>query len=101
VVRTAEIGLLYDPRRAREARFADDLQAAILPGASARHLRIRRNYPYRGVYDGFMTHLRTVFPASRYVGLEIEMNQRIAGTAAGQRQLAGLIGDALAQLMGR
>jgi len=39
-------------------------------------LRVRRNYPYRGSADGFTTYLRTCFPPFRYLGIELEVNQR-------------------------
>ena len=42
----------------------------------APNLRVRRNYPYAGWTDGLTTYLRTRFPPQRYVGIEIEINQR-------------------------
>ncbi|MEZ4217582.1 MAG: N-formylglutamate amidohydrolase [Myxococcota bacterium] len=71
--RRFDVGLLYDPRRAPELRFARRLQAAlrhVLPG-----LRVRRNAPYRGVADGLATAMRRERPARRYVGLELELCQ--------------------------
>ncbi len=40
------------------------------------NLIIRRNYPYRGNADGFTTYLRKKYPASKYIGVEIEINQK-------------------------
>ncbi len=74
VVRDADIGLLYDPSRQREARFCLAWQAALrdrIPG-----LAVRRNYPYRGSSDGLTTHLRRRFRPSCYLGIEIEVNQK-------------------------
>lgn len=71
-VRTADIGLLYDPRRDAEKHFALALQRTL---QETTDLRIRRNYPYRGRDDGLTTALRRTFDASRYLGLEIELNQ--------------------------
>ncbi|HMO03629.1 MAG TPA: N-formylglutamate amidohydrolase [Kiritimatiellia bacterium] len=71
-VRNADIGLLYDPRLAFEVRTVRAWQAALAavdPG-----LRVRRNYPYRGVADGHTTVLRRVFPDG-YAGIELEVNQ--------------------------
>lgn len=73
-VRTADIGLLYDPARAPEARLALRWREQL--GWAAPALRVRRNYPYRGVADGLCTWLRTEFSARSYVGIELEMNQR-------------------------
>lgn len=73
-VRNADVGLLYDPRRRGEKAFA-----ALWARASAEidaALRVRKNYPYRGAADGFTTALRRRWPASHYVGLELELNQR-------------------------
>jgi predicted N-formylglutamate amidohydrolase len=71
--RKADIGLLYDPSRANERGLCVRLQQElnrILP-----QWNIRRNYPYRGSDDGLTTHLRSRFPESHYLGVEIEINQ--------------------------
>jgi predicted N-formylglutamate amidohydrolase len=73
-VRHTDVGLLYDPGRALERRLARAWAAALArerPG-----LRVRFNSPYRGRADGHVTALRRVFPPERYVGLELEVNQR-------------------------
>ena len=76
-VRTTDIGLLYDPVRAGEADLARHWQRELAEVAPS--LRVRRNYPYRGKNDGLTTHLRRKFPASKYVGLELEVNQALMG----------------------
>lgn len=93
-IRNCEIGLLYDPRRAFEATCADLLHAGI--ASQAVDLRVRRNYPYTGVSDGFQTYLRRTFAASRYAALEIEMNQGVVESAAGRRQMLGVLRAAIA-----
>ncbi len=81
-VRDADVGLLYDPRRRREAAFAARLGALL----EARGLRVRMNYPYLGTSDGFVSWFRKHFAPSQYAGLEIEMNQRLlAGKPAASR----------------
>lgn len=78
--RRADVALLFDPRRAGEARFAGvwrDALRAELPVGTV----VRRNYPYRGVSDGFTTWLRKRFAADAYLGLELEVNQRHVGGA--------------------
>ncbi len=85
-VRTANLGLLYDPKRPAERRFALALQR-VLQQTTA--LRVRRNYPYRGNADGLTTALRQVFEPDDYVGLEIEWNQALlTGCRPRPRRLA-------------
>ena len=81
VARSADIGLLYDPARALERRFAGLwLEALRAHGAGI----VRRNYPYEGRNDGLPTVLRRRFAPQDYVGLELEVNQRhpLAGGGA-------------------
>lgn len=71
--RMADIGLLYDPARQSEQTFCAAWQRALrteLPG-----FRIRRNAPYRGASDGLTTSLRTELSNTRYLGIELEVNQ--------------------------
>ncbi|NIN33680.1 MAG: N-formylglutamate amidohydrolase [Gammaproteobacteria bacterium] len=73
--RKTDIGLLYDPARKNEQELCIRLQKLFnnqLPG-----LMVRRNYPYRGVTDGFTTYLRTRFSENDYCGIEIEVNQKL------------------------
>lgn len=74
-IRTTDIGLLYDPRRRLEKYIAKQLQNNIKAKNSP--FRIRMNYPYKGISDGFTTTLRKIIPEDKYIGLEIEMNQAI------------------------
>jgi predicted N-formylglutamate amidohydrolase len=85
-VRNADIGLLYDPARAGEARWCALWKGAL--GEAAPHLRVRRNYPYAGKDDGFMPHLRKQYRPGVYVGIEVEVNQAIV--LGPPRQWAGL-----------
>jgi predicted N-formylglutamate amidohydrolase len=81
-VRSADVGLLYHPRRAGEVRLCAHWKSAIL--AHAPTLRVRRNYPYEGKGDGLTNHLRRHFPATAYLGIELEINQAIALQPAGR-----------------
>lgn len=73
--RTAEVGLLYDPRRAGEASFCRSWRAALqVPPVD---WRVRMNYPYRGTADGLTTALRRQFAPEDYVGVELEFNQQL------------------------
>jgi len=74
-LRTADIGLLYDPARPEEVRMCGRWKAALKQAAP--HLRVRRNYPYAGKDDGFMPYLRNKYRSAAYIGIEIEVNQAI------------------------
>lgn len=95
-VRTAEIGLLYDPARHVERSFCHawrDQLRQVLPA-----FRVRMNYPYRGTADGHTTYLRKQFPGDQYAGIELEVNQQLyqASPEDLRRLLCGL-SDSLPQ----
>jgi predicted N-formylglutamate amidohydrolase len=73
VARGCDAGLLYDPARRRERELCERWQARLAGGAPG--LRVRRNFPYRGVSAALTTTLRGIFPRSDYLGIELEMNQ--------------------------
>ncbi len=87
-VRDCDVGFLYDPRRAAEVRFVERWRAAL--AASAPTLVLRRNYPYSGVSDGLMTHLRRRYGARGYTGIELEVNQTHVGSARWRALVAQL-----------
>lgn len=74
-VRTADVGLLYDPARGGESRLCARWRTSL--AATAPDLRVRRNYPYRGTADGLTAHLRRRFGQRTYLGIELEINQGI------------------------
>jgi hypothetical protein len=43
---------------------------------------VRRNYPYAGKGDGLTSAMRVCFPEHAYVGVELEVNQKIVFGAA-------------------
>ena len=97
-VRTADIGMLYDPRRPGEVAFATAWIEALRARDGA--LRLRRNYPYLGASDGVCQVMRRRYPPGAYVGLELEVNQRYveAGGPAWpriRRTLLETLGEAL------
>lgn len=74
--RPVDLGILYDPARREERLFCDAVgnrMAALVPNR-----RVRHNEPYLGIDDGLTTYLRTQHPSRRYVGIEIEINNRYA-----------------------
>ena len=97
-VRTADIGMLYDPRRPGEVAFATAWIDALR--AKDGTLRLRRNYPYLGASDGVCQVMRRRYAPEAYVGLELEVNQRYveAGGPAWpkiRRTLLQTLGEAL------
>ena len=92
--RTADIGLLYDPARPGEVALAACWKTAI--EARAPELTVRRNYPYAGKNDGLTTSLRKRLSPDRYVGIELELNQK--HVRRGARQWAALRETVVASL---
>lgn len=74
-VRNFEIGLLYDPQRESEKEFCRFWK--LLLKKDFPDYRIRMNEPYKGASDGFTTSLRTMFDEKFYLGIELEINQKI------------------------
>jgi len=73
VRRTTDIGLLFDPERPAEAAFCRRWRDAILELSPT--LRVRYNDPYPGVFPSLVDSLRKEL-GRRYVGIQIEVNQR-------------------------
>lgn len=82
-VRNADITFLYDSRRKREAGFCRRWRTLLQ--ALDPTLRIRFNYPYLGADDGLTTALRRQHPQSRYVGVELELNQALVDSVRWRR----------------
>jgi predicted N-formylglutamate amidohydrolase len=89
-VRTADIGLLYDPARAGEVALCAAWKQALHDCAP--ELRVRRNYPYAGTGDGLTSFLRSRYSARRYVGIELEVNQKyVLGGGSPWRRMRAVI----------
>lgn len=91
-VRKTDIGLLYDPARLAERELVGSWVAELkgrLPGSN-----VRRNHPYRGATDGLTTWLRKLHPPERYLGVEIEVSQRLLD---GRNRVPARIVGALAE----
>jgi predicted N-formylglutamate amidohydrolase len=96
VVRNADIGFLYDSRRKGEAALCRRWGAILSrldPG-----LRVRYNYPYSGAADGLTTWLRRRHPQTRYLGVELEINQALVG-AQGWRRFQEHVAQSLGELV--
>lgn len=100
-MRSADVGLLYDPLRCGERDLCHRWQAALR--ARLPYWITRRNYPYSGRSDGFTTWLRQRFPERCYIGIELEVNQkhvrdRRAVSVEKRSEVAAALRDALARL---
>ena len=90
VVRNAEIGLLYDPARHKEKDLCIRWQKALRQTAGK--IRTRRNYPYAGKNDGLCTELRRRFSGEHYLGIELELNQKLlSDKKSQQKELAKIL----------
>jgi predicted N-formylglutamate amidohydrolase len=72
--RNAELGFLYDPQRKNEKAISKQWKKSlqkVLP-----EWRLRFNYPYRGKPDGLTAHFRKMYPDQKYLGVELEINQK-------------------------
>ena len=95
VERTNDVGLLYDHRRPRERALASALRELL----RVRGWSVRCNFPYHGHTDGHTASWRRRLPEQRYLGLEIELNQRTVRTTRRRRQLQAVLIDALQLLI--
>jgi predicted N-formylglutamate amidohydrolase len=73
-LRNADIGLLYDPARHAEAELCHRWRMVLKQHAPG--LKMRMNYPYSGTADGLTVYLRRRFPEEKYLGIELEINQK-------------------------
>ncbi len=92
--RDFDLALLFDPARSEETQlcrlWADEIRER------NPRLKLVENTPYKGTDDGLTTSLRQIFPASRYLGIEIEFNQALLSSPKSWQQLLRLTSGALA-----
>lgn len=98
--REAEVGILYDPSKKNEKLFAKAWQSLLRDSLGAKY-RIRMNYPYRGISDGFTTSLRKLFTSDRYIGIELEVNQALYSTPERWKRVGVALRKTLSLLMQR
>ncbi len=73
-VRKTDIGLLFHPDRKWEQSFAEDLKKEILKQNPNRQVDL--NLPYPGTNESYPNRLRELFSQDKYLGFEIEVNQK-------------------------
>ena len=91
VVRPNDIGILYDPGHHREKELARRLAAAMREVQP--NLSVRMNFPYRGISDSHTTALRRRFSKDTYLGIELEINQRLLAEDRGRTAVGQLLRD--------
>ena len=96
VVRNAEIGILYDSRRKKEAAQSIKWQNAF---RDLCNLRVRRNYPYDGKMDGLSSGMRKLYSEKQYLGCEIEVNHAILKTPAEIKAMEKLLVSTLKSVL--
>lgn len=94
-VRSAEVGIIYDNRRKRERKFAEALRAHL----EQAFLEVRLNYPYKATADGLTTYLREQFPKSRYIGIELEVNQKALASSRQLWRIGRVLTEAIAEVI--
>ena len=97
IVRPNDVGILYDPQRSREKALARRLTEEL--HRQWPQLKIRMNHPYRGTSDGHVTELRRRFEGDSYLGIELEINQRLLGDACGREQIGKAVSASLAGIV--
>jgi predicted N-formylglutamate amidohydrolase len=96
VTRNAGIGLLYDPKRHGEKEVAREWH-----GILSQHTdyRVRMNYPYCGVSNGFTNDLRKKHTEKNYLGMELEVNQTLVKDKTSLNALAEALSKSLRDLL--
>jgi predicted N-formylglutamate amidohydrolase len=95
--RAVDLGLLFDPERKNETKFCEDCRTKLKKSLPA--INIEFNEPYKGIDDGFTTYLRTQFGDDKYLGIEIEINQKFVGTD-NLKAITGALSESLRSFCG-
>lgn len=85
--READLGLLYDPKKPQEKAFCSAWKKWLMQNSD---YQVKLNYPYKGSSDGLTTILRKKFPKN-YLGLELEINQKLLKNKKSSEKVAELI----------
>ncbi|CEG58104.1 N-formylglutamate amidohydrolase [Legionella fallonii] len=97
IARNADIGILYDPQRSSEKRLASQWRAELKKLAP--EYKIRMNYPYKGISDGFTRMMRKQYTDMEYIGIELESNQAITLDNKKIDNLKIILADSLLKLI--
>lgn len=94
VVRTFDVGVLYDPAHPFEAALAERLMFAL----RAAGLDVRANQPYSGVGPALCTELRGARAPAPYAGIELETSHAMTHRPDGCARVAAAVLTFLAAL---
>lgn len=89
VERSVDIGVLVDESIAAEAEYGYFLKDRI--SVAIPEMLTMVNIPYNGADDGFTTYMRTQYSSDRYLGVELEINQKHVGTSQMEVIKRGLV----------
>lgn len=96
--RRTDLGLSYDPSRVAERDLCADWYLALYD--SLPMLRVRRNYPIRGIRERLTQRLRRRFSGEQYLGIETQLNRAwCARSLPVTQQVTDGILDALCDLV--
>ena len=87
-----DIGLLHDPNWGVEHAVCAEIKAQF---ERFTNLVTWYNRPYIGTADGILPAMRRAHSPERFVGIELEVNQRHAGNSPQLHRIADLVVDAL------
>ena len=88
-----DIGLLHDPRWGIERAVCAELRDHL---DHATDYVTWFNRPYSGTADGILPAMRRLYDPERFIGIELEINQKHAQDSAALRDIAGALADGLA-----
>ncbi|MEE8556938.1 MAG: N-formylglutamate amidohydrolase [Myxococcota bacterium] len=91
-VRGNDLGLLYDPHRHPEVDLVREMRDLL---AERTGMVVWLNRPYSGTADGIQPPLRARYAPERFVGIELEMNQRHASDERALEKIADSFGASL------
>lgn len=98
--RNFEIGLLYNPKRIQEKNVCQVWR--LILKQTFPDFRILMNKPYKGASDGLTTFLRKAFSEKLYLGIELEINQKLLFDNNGKwNQICSKVGESLSMLSNR
>lgn len=97
LARHTDVGFLYDPKRNNEKKLATLWQQQFKE--QKYDLRVRLNYPYKGISDGFTSALRKRFIDDEYAGIEIESNQTLINNSESLSKLCQMLAQTLKTLI--
>ena len=95
-VRGNDIGLLYDPRREPEAEIVKKLRPLLAERSGS---VVWLNRPYQGTADGILPRIREAHPPDRFIGIELEVNQKFAGRPKDLAAIADAFAGCLRELL--